>query len=379
MSSVSEGKSTRRRVAVAARRVEGLSGAARMIIEHARRLAASDWEVHVFAEKLDKKALSEAGAVPHWVPAWPWGSWLKRRAFAAAAGGMAKGFDLVHGHGDLLDQDVMSLHNCVHAAHEAVHGSPLPASDAVGRMHALQLSGQRFRVLVANSNLMKNDVVRRFGVPTERVSVIYPGFDSCRFSPGSREDFGAPMREELGVKPGELLFGLVTSGDFEKRGLKPFLRAFAAVARKLPQARALIVGKESRPGPYRALARELEIADRVIFRDPIADVWRFYHALDVYVHPARWEEFGMSVLEALACGLPVITGASVGAAELLKGEPRDFVLADPSGAALEGAMLALADPQRRARVGALGPAAALPCAWNRGAGALLALYERLIR
>ncbi|MDD5303477.1 MAG: glycosyltransferase family 4 protein [Elusimicrobia bacterium] len=369
----------KKRVAVAARRVQGLSGAARMIIEHARRLAASDWEVHVFAEKLDKQALREAGAVPHWVPAWPWGSWLKRRAFAAAAGGMTKGFDLVHGHGDLLDQDVLSLHNCVHAAHESLYKRPLPESDAVGRMHALQLSGRRFRVLVANSNLMKNDVVRRFGVPAERVQVIHPGYDSCRFNAGSREDFGAPMRAELAVKPGELLFGLVTSGDFEKRGLKPFLRAFAALARKIPGARAVVVGKESRPGPYLALARELGIADRVVFREPVADVWRFYHALDVYVHPAKWEEFGMSVLEALACGLPVITGASVGAAELLKGEQREFVLADPSGEALENGMLAFADPSLRARVGALGPAAALPCVWDRGASALRALYESLIR
>ncbi|MEQ1920034.1 MAG: hypothetical protein ABL955_12625, partial [Elusimicrobiota bacterium] len=100
----------KKRVAVAARRVQGLSGAARIIIEHARRLALQDWDVHVFAEKLDKKAIIDAGAVPHWVPAWPWGSWLKRRAFAAAAGGMTQGFDLVHGHGDLLDQDVLSLH-----------------------------------------------------------------------------------------------------------------------------------------------------------------------------------------------------------------------------------------------------------------------------
>lgn len=369
----------KKRVAVAARRVEGLSGASRMIIEYARRLALQDWEVHVFAEKLDKRALIDAGAVAHRVPAWPWGSWMKRRAFAAAAGGMAKGFDLVHGHGDLLDQDVLSLHNCVHAAHEALHGSELPATDAVGRMHALQLSGGRFRVLVANSNLMKSDVTRRFGVPAAHVSVIYPGFDSCRFSPGGREDFSAPMRAELDVKPGELLYGLVTSGDFEKRGLTAFLRAFAAVSRKLPSARAVVVGKESRPGPYLALARELGIAQRVIFREPVADVWRFYHALDVYVHPARWEEFGMSVLEALACGLPVITGASVGAAELLRGESREFVLDDPSGEALVGAMLALADPERRARAGALGPAAALPCAWDRGAAALLSLYESLIK
>lgn len=369
----------KKRLAVASRRVQGFSGAARMIVEHARRLSRGDWEVHVFAEKLDRKALLEAGAVPHWVPGWPWGSWMKRRAFAAAADGMTKTFDLVHGHGDLLDQDVLSLHNCVHAAHERLHGTPLPASDAVGRMHALQLEGRRFRALVANSKLMKDDVTRRFGVPAESVSVIYPGYDACRFNTGGREDFSARMRTELGVKRGELLYGLVTSGDFEKRGVKPFLRAFAAVARKRPEARALVVGKESRPGPYLALVRELGVADRVAFREPIAEVWRYYHALDVYVHPARWEEFGMSVLEALACGLPVISGASVGACELLKGEARDFALGDPSGEELESAMLSLADPAARARVGALGPAAAMPCAWDRSAAALLGLYESLIR
>ncbi|PIR18466.1 MAG: hypothetical protein COV48_07390, partial [Elusimicrobia bacterium CG11_big_fil_rev_8_21_14_0_20_64_6] len=218
-----------------------------------------------------------------------------------------------------------------------------------------------------------------FGVPAERVLVIYPGFDSCRFNPGGRGDFREPMRAELGVKPGEILYGLVTSGDFEKRGLKAFLRAFAAVARQRRAARAVVVGKESRPGPYLALARELGIAGRVVFRDPIPEVWRFYHALDVYVHPARWEEFGMSVLEALACGQPVIAGASVGAAELFTGEQRAFVLGEPSGEALERAMLALAEASLRERMGALGPAVAAPCVWDRGASAVHDLYESLIR
>ena len=67
--------------------------------------------------------------------------------------------------GDLLDQDLLSLHNCVHAAHEAATGRHLPARDAVGRMHALQLSQRRFRLLAATSRLMKDDVARRFGVP----------------------------------------------------------------------------------------------------------------------------------------------------------------------------------------------------------------------
>jgi UDP-glucose:(heptosyl)LPS alpha-1,3-glucosyltransferase len=368
-----------RRLAVAARRVEGLSGAARIIVEHARRFAKAGWEVHVFGARLDAPAISAAGATPNLVLSWPWGSWWKRASFAKMAARGARGFDLVHGHGDLFDQDVLSLHNCVHAAHEAVHGSPLPEDDATGRLHALQLRERRFKVLVANSRLMKEDVTRRFGVPGSAIEVVHPGFDPERFKPQDRERLGRPLRAELGLKEGELLVGLVTSGDFEKRGLPAFLRAFATAARSRPFLRALVVGKETRPGPYKELAEELGVAGRVAWRDPAPDVERLYHALDVYVHAARWEEFGMSVLEALACGLPVLAGAKAGAAELMTGELRSGVLDEPSPAPLAAAIGALADDaERRRRLGALGPAAAQPAAWDRSAAALLALYERVL-
>lgn len=368
-----------RRLAVVARRVEGLSGAARMIVEHARRFVAAGWEVHVFAGRLDAPAISAAGAVPNLVFSWPWGSWLKRRSFAAMAARGARGFDLVHGHGDLLAQDVLSLHNCVHAAHESVRGAPLPSGDAVGRLHALQLKERRFRVLVANSRLMKEDVVRRFAVPAGLVEVVYPGFDPARFKPQDRARLGAPLRAELGLEAQDVLVGLVTSGDFEKRGLSAFLRAFALAARSRLRLRALVVGKESRPGPYRQLAAELGVAGRVAWLDPRPDVEKLYHALDVYVHPARWEEFGMSVLEALACGAPVLTGARVGAAELMSGALREGVLEEPAPQPLAEALGALADDAgKRLRLGALGPAAAAPAAWDASAAALLQLYERLL-
>lgn len=368
-----------RRLAVAARRVEGLSGAARMIVEHARRFAAAGWEVHVFGARLDAPAIAAAGATPNLVLSWPWGSWWKRASFARMAARGARGFDLVHGHGDLFDQDVLSLHNCVHAAHESVHGAPLPEGDATGRLHALQLRERRFRALVCNSRLMKEDVGRRFGVPESMMEVVYPGYDPGRFKPADRDRLGGPLRAELGVREGETLVGLVTSGDFEKRGLAAFLRAFAVAARSRPGLRALVVGKETRPGPYKDLAAELGVAERVAWRDPVPEVERLYHALDVYAHPARWEEFGMSVLEALACGLPVVTGARVGASELMQGALRAYVLDEPSPAPLAAAIGALADDaQRRRRLGALGPAAALPAAWDRSAAALLALYERLL-
>ena len=227
---------------------------------------------------------------------------------------------------------------------------------------------------------MKDDVTRRFGVPAEMIEVVYPGFDPQRFRAGDRAKYGTALREELGLTVDQPLFGLITSGDFEKRGLTPFLRAFAAVSREVPTARALIVGKETRPGPYVKLAAELRITEKIFFREPISEVERLYHGIDIYVHAAKWEEFGMTVLEALACGVPVITGAKVGASELLEGQSREFVLPEPSPVALAGAMLRLArDPALRARLSSSGAAAAAPFTLAAHGRAVLALYERLLK
>src|SRR5262249_29217474 len=86
------------------------------------------------------------------------------------------------------------------------------------------------------------------------------------------------------------------------------------------------------------------------------DVARFYHALDVYVHPAHYEEFGQSVQEALACGLPVVTTSSVGAAELLSGEAREGIIARLSPASLAEAITRfVTDRGLRARLAQSGP------------------------
>jgi UDP-glucose:(heptosyl)LPS alpha-1,3-glucosyltransferase len=368
------------KLALASRRVEGLSGAVRLILEEARAASDAGWTVDVYSEKIDAAAVRFAGARSHKVPRWPWGSWLKRRAFAALAGRAARGHDIVHGHGDLLEQDVLSLHNCVHAAHEAATGEPLPASDAVGRMHALQLSQRRFRLMAANSRLMKDDVVRRFAVPAELIEVVYPGFDSARFRAGDRARLGMGLRRDLGLTVDQPLFGLITSGDFEKRGVAPFLHAFSRVAQEVPTARALIVGKETRPGPYLELASRLRITDKVFFQAPILEVERLYHGIDICVHAAQWEEFGMTVLEAMACGVPVVAGAKVGASELLEGQAREFVLDETSPEVLANAMLRLArDAALRSRLSWSGAAAAAPYTLAAHGRAVLSLYERLLK
>lgn len=372
-----------RRLAVASRIVDGVTGTTTTILEHTRRLAALGWEVHVFGETLDEKRIVQAGGVARRLAGIPWGSYVKRRLFSWQFSRAIRGetFDILWGHGDTLEQDVLSLHNCVHLAHEQIHGEPLPSGSGVGKLHAEMLSGRKFKILIANSELMKSDAIRRFEVPAEAVRVVHPGFNQSRFRP---QDWplGAPLRRELGLGEGEILLGLVTSGDFAKRGVSILLKAVGGLREELRgKLHVLIVGRERDLDPYRRLAAEAGLGERARFLAPRPEVERIYHALDLMVHPALFEEFGQSVQEAMACGVPVLTSERVGAAELLPRdcEARRLLLARPGEAELRAALeRTLGDPALRRRIAEDGIQACRDNSWDRNFRITSEIYQALL-
>ncbi len=369
-------------LAIASRQVSGVTGTTTTILEHTRRLRALGWAVHIYGDKIDRPRIIAAGGLPHRLPTLPLGGRIKRRLFIwlfkRAVSRMQ--FDLVSGHGDTLDQDVLSLHNCVHAAHEAVHGRPIAKNSSLGRLHGRILGEHRFKILIANSELMKREVVARFGVPEKRVKVIHPGFDPKRFSPEGWES-GLVARRELGVPEGGLLVGLITSGDFAKRGVGIFLEGLG----RLPQAmkdrlHVLVIGRETRPGPFIQKARAAGLGSRTHFLSPQPRVERYFHALDVFVHPALYEEFGQSVQEALACGTPVLTTRWVGAAELLGKEGREFLMAKPEAALLAGHLeRLLKDEALRRRLSDEGMRATRKNTWEHNFKKTFECYQSLLK
>ncbi len=369
-------------IAIASRQVSGVTGTTTTIIEHTRRLARLGWKVHVYGERLDRERISKAGGFPHRLPGLPIGGGLKRKLFvwlfrrAVEKGG----FDLVSGHGDTLDQDVLSLHNCVHAAHEAVHGTELPKSSSLGRLHGRILRERRFRLLIANSELMKREVVSRFRVPEQQVKVIHPGYDPGRFNAEGRR-LGVEMRRELKIPEGEFLAGLITSGDFTKRGVGILLDALGRLPLALKdRLHVLVIGRETRLASFRIKAREAGLGARTIFLQPQPRVERFLHALDVYVHPALYEEFGQSVQEALACGVPVLTSRRVGASELLGPEGRGLLMDFPeAGALAEKLQELLGDAGLRGRLAEEGARVCRGNTWEKNFEDTLECYLGLLR
>ena len=206
--------------------------------------------------------------------------------------------------------------------------------------------------VIANSDMVKREILEHFGFPADRIHVVHNGVDVARFQRGDR----AATRARFGVAGHEFLLAFVGSG-WERKGLPFLLSAMAECSnrsrswiarlregieladasgagldpnasdasartdRALDQLKLLVIGKGTRP---------LRSPRNVIFGGPMADVEGAYAAADLFVFLPIYEPSANVVCEALAAGLPVITSAMNGASEFIKGRVNGTVLADPS-------------------------------------------------
>jgi UDP-glucose:(heptosyl)LPS alpha-1,3-glucosyltransferase len=221
---------------------------------------------------------------------------------------------------DYLYQDILYIHNCVHLAHELIEKKPLPADHEVGRIHEAIFKEGKFKLLICNSHMMKNDLVKRFNLDPSIVEVIYPEVNLNKFKVDDPEKVKQEWRSKLGIPKDAFVIGLVTSGNFKKRNLGMLIEAFKEVQKKHPEAYLFVAG-----GNIDQKYKDL-ISERVTFAPTLIDVKNYYYLLDAFCLPAHIEEFGRSVLEAMCCGKPVVTTKMVGASEIIEGRGRELIL-----------------------------------------------------
>jgi UDP-glucose:(heptosyl)LPS alpha-1,3-glucosyltransferase len=224
-------------------------------------------------------------------------------------------WDLVQSHERTLSQDI-------YRAGEGCHRAYLASVGHGGRRRlyhrlVLALEARVFATtprIVAIARAGCAEIERLYGVPAERLVVVYNGVDLERFHPRHRAALRAPARAEAGI-PTDAFTALFVGSGFERKGLATAVESLAAVAD--PRSRLLVVGK-GRGAPYRRLAERLGVLGRIVWLGPREDIERWYAASDVSVLPTRYEPFGNVHLEALASGLPVIASARAGGAELIQ-------------------------------------------------------------
>lgn len=225
------------------------------------------------------------------------------------------------------------------------------------------------RAVICNSHMVKDDIVRRFGVAADKLHVIHNGVDLDHFHPGLRDEHRQRVRAELGIAEDAPVVLFVGSG-FERKGLFPLLQAMAV----LPGAHLVVVGKDRQLKQAQAEAQRLGIAMRTHFLGSQPDVRPYYGAADVFALPTLYDPFPNAVLEALACGLPTLTSPTSGAAELVTQDCGAIVDALDAAAQAEALKSLLG---RRAEASVAARLAAQNCALDDMTRQLMDLYARL--
>jgi UDP-glucose:(heptosyl)LPS alpha-1,3-glucosyltransferase len=167
------------------------------------------------------------------------------------------------------------------------------------------------RVIVA-SQMVKDEVVNIYRYPLEKIDLVRNGvpLEKFRFDSQLREK----SREDLKLKPEHTALLFAGSG-WERKGL-----LFAIEAEALcrdPKMRLLVAGRGN-PGPYKTKSLRFWREEPVRFLGEVADMARLYAAADIFILPTIYDPFSNACLEALACGLPVITTRSNGFSEVIE-------------------------------------------------------------
>jgi glycosyltransferase involved in cell wall biosynthesis len=253
----------------------------------------------------------------------------------------AGGFNLVHAHGykaALLSRPASRIKNipCLVTIHgELAHG-------ANGRLAPLYRGLERYFSrwtdgYITVSQWLANQLTITYGVHPERITVIPNGI--CTKAKDVPQGGDLPFTED------EIVVGTVARLAPQK-GIADFLQAADQVSRKLPQVKFAVVGD----GPLRAgleeMCRELGLAGRVAFTGFRPDVPALLRRFSLFVQPSLSEGQGLTVLEAMAAGCPVVASNTGGLPELVV-HGRTGLLTEPGNAeSISAAVLRLLGDSR---------------------------------
>lgn len=398
------------RLAVVSPFVDRRHGTERALAELLERLARDyHFEIHLYSQRVDDLTLvpkhadsKTARSAPpgtqadnitwHKVPSIP-GPHLLQFLFWLFLNSLCRAwdravhrlrFDLVLSPGiNCFDADVVLAHALFHRLRELASSEADSPSQAglfrlFRRLHRLayySLVTRLERRTYTNPKVSLAAVSRRtaallkqyFG--REDVRVIPNGVDATHFSPAKRLALRAQARSRHHFQDTDLVL-LLIGNDWRNKGLSTVLDAMAA--NRQVHLRLLVAGQDGAASFFFETAKRLGLIEQCRWEMTAVDAIGLYSAADAYVSPTQEDAFALPPLEAMACGLPVITSLNNGGSQIITDGVDGFVLKDP------GDVLALADrlknlqehPDLLLRIGENARRTAEACTWEHNAEAV---------
>jgi len=292
-------------------------------------------EVHLFCAEF--RVAPPAGTRAHKVPCIRLGRTAQLLSFANLGPMVIRphNCDVVLSFGRMISQDILRSGG---GSHRVYLEKMRPGEGALRRLwhrvslyhrsvlglETLQFQPKAYKQILAVSQEVKREILHTYGVPEDRIVVIYNGVDLHRFHPEKREKVRIKIKQKWGIPPEAPLVLFVGSG-FLRKGLDRLIRGWGAGS--LRTVYLLVVGDDLHWNRYRRRA-ETQGQGRIVLTGRQSNIEDYFAAADILALPALQEAFGNVILEALASGVPVITTPIVGAAEQLKGPLKEGILAN---------------------------------------------------
>lgn len=339
------------------------------IADLARRLRNDRHEVHLYASRWEEEALPK-GIVyhpismlsgPRFLRPWRFG-WRVLREMQKNSHDVTLGFDKTWGQDVLYPQGGLHVASAEHNLLKFRSGVARKvvrlmktfdvAAWSFRRLEGRQYLGPRRPLIVVNSHMVRDHFRKHYAIPAEDLYVVRSSIDPDRFPEHDRLKRRQEFRLKWKINPNEVV-GLMAAMNYRLKGLDPLLYAFRTLLgkpefRDNPPPLRLVVAGNPQLRRYQSLAQRLGVADKVTFIGPCREMKNAYFASDFLVHPTFYDPCSLVVLEALACGLPIITSRYNGASELMHPLQEGYVVDDPHDHDhLAWCMLQLLDPARR--------------------------------
>ncbi len=252
---------------------------------------------------------------------------LRETIFARAACRMLRNYPgaLVQAHERIPCCDIFRAGDGVHAAYleqrrrgEAAAGKLALALSLFHRqtlkLERAMFASPRLKMVIVNSEMVANDLARHYDYPRERIRLVPNGIDLERFSLAARERHRAETRRSLGI-PAEAPVALFVGSGFDRKGLA---RAIEACARQNVPLHLVVIGSDKQPAKFKMHADRAGFGAHFHLVGPVGDPLPYFAAADVLILPTIYDPFPSTVIEALACGLPVVTTTGCGARDVVK-------------------------------------------------------------
>jgi glycosyltransferase involved in cell wall biosynthesis len=350
----------------------------RMIPEMAKRLEPSE-ELHLLVSPKSRHLYQGYGPGVSYIT-YPWSN--ERRTPRTLSEHLYSPFRLPLSRIDVLNTLMAPVVNLswslvIHmkTMHAFTTPEAIPPLTRAYRRFSYPRSARAADAIIINSESLRAEIGKYLQVDDDKFKLIYEAVDHELFRPGDAAVARAKVASRGVTKP----FVLFVSSLWPYKNCDGLLRAWALARRELGDRQLAIVGS-GRDQEYLAslhsLAVELGISGDVVFTGgvPLEETVQFYRAADAFVYPSLNETFGLPLLEAMACGCPVVTSDTSAMPETAGGAA---VLADPKEpASIARAIVEAAGPQRD-RLREAGMQRASQFTWAATGAATLDVYREV--